>query len=221
MTAVDAYHTALGFQWLAIAIIPAVLIAPALVVARRERLALGTSGRGLIRTLICLEAVFGSITLIGIASIFAVVSMSAKMKAQDVVCSANVKALGIAFLLYSQDWDNTLPSASRWFDNSRQYLTKDERESVFRCPASVSNYGYALNSAVGGLSLDKVQAPMITVGLFESGSNRANDAGGVKLVTRETRHPGGLWFGYLDGHVRLCLRSKGWTRLGWPPQRSE
>jgi hypothetical protein len=221
LTAVDAYHIALGFQWLAIAIVPAVLIAPALVVARRERLALGTSGRGLLRTLICLEAVFGSITLIGMASIVGVVFMSAKMKAQDVGCSTNLKALGRALQLYTQDWDNTLPSASRWFDDSRQYLAKAERESVFRCPASASIYGYGLNSAIGGLSLDKIAAPMITVGLFESSSNRANDSGGVKLITKESRHSGGLWFGYLDGHVHFCQRSKGWSRLGWSPQQSE
>jgi prepilin-type processing-associated H-X9-DG protein len=221
LTAIDAYHTALGFQWLAIAVVPALAIAPALVVARRERLALGASGRGLIRTLVCLEAVFGTVALIGIASIVTVPLMSAKMKAQDIRCSDNVKALGQALLLYSQDWDEKLPPASGWYNGARQHLTKDAPEDVFQCPASISTYGYALNSAIGGLPLGKVTAPMITVGLFESSSNRANDAGGVQLVTREPRHSGGLWFAYLDGHVGFCLKRKGWTRLGWSPKQSD
>ena len=59
----------------------------------------------------------------------------ARESAYDVKCKSNLRQLGLALAMYSQDWDGRLPSARSWCDESPEDILKGEvgPEVGFRC----------------------------------------------------------------------------------------
>ena len=122
--------------------------------------------------------------------------------AQSIRCSQNLKSLSLALLQYSEDWDGRLPPADHWIDciDNARYLPVANRASLFHCPGATTPYGYALNSSVGGISLDTADFDHThTVLLFETDS-RVRNANGSKILLARKRH-GELNCSFCDGYV--------------------
>ncbi len=170
-----------------------------------------------VRPLVLVEAMLIGLSMVGLLCIYADLILSARIKAQDITCSHHVKDLSRAILLYVDDWDGTLPTTNRWLDSAQTHLLNVAAAEVAHCPATTSHFGYAINNQLGMLSVAKINAPMETVLLFESDSNRSNESGGANLVTTENRHGGRLWFSFTDGHASSRRPSVGWSELCWKP----
>jgi hypothetical protein len=162
--------------------------------------------------------VVGLIVLV-LAAILVPVFASAREKAREVSCLSNLKEQGLAALTYSQDWDNTLPAARGWMETLEPYVTKADNglhgasiQSRFQCPDAVANYsgtlknvyGYAYNSRLSRVKLDKVEAPAEMVMIFESSSLLRNADDPFRSVARPGRHYGGNVICFADGYARFA-----------------
>ena len=64
----------------------------------------------------------------------------ARQRADEIVCSGNLRQIGIAHLLYSTEWDSTPPvytSGSRWVDLLEPFLAaaqEDASKNIWVCP---------------------------------------------------------------------------------------
>ena len=116
---------------------------------------------------------------------------------QQQLCMKRMSDLSKATLLYVQDHDGRFPPADNWCDITRPYTLSDK---VYRCPAARHlRSGYAMNSALSGVSQTGVAEPWQTILLFDSGTGW-NAAGGQSLVAE--RHRGGANYSFADGHVQ-------------------
>lgn len=90
----------------------------------------------------------------------------AREKARTASCASNLKQIGLAVLMYSQDYDETLPMVwlddngtagyqsgdSTWAELIRPYVKNDQ---IYRCPSAsgddkTQTYHYAVNNAYYG-----------------------------------------------------------------------
>ncbi|MGO8676758.1 MAG: type II secretion system protein [Limisphaerales bacterium] len=135
------------------------------------------------------------IAIIGILSGMLLPSLGrAKTKAQNTVCVNNLRQLGIATRLYSEDNNNLLPSAEilptqpidprnplpRICDVLARYVgqsagTNTNRLSVFKCPMdkvglfAAEGSSYEWNMDLNGHRIDQTQTWHVTSTLSESG----------------------------------------------------
>lgn len=153
-----------------------------------------------------------------IAAILGPVFASARSNAREVVCVANVKQQAQALLFYTQDWDQTLPTAANWMDEIAPYMKKaedytsgtGERAAPFTCPVVDADkdyalklvYGYAYNSLLSKLRVEVIAAPSDAVMIFESSYVGKNAADPLSSIMRPGRHHGGDNVTYVDGHVK-------------------
>ncbi|MDR3706662.1 MAG: DUF1559 domain-containing protein [Capsulimonadaceae bacterium] len=142
-------------------------------------------------TLIELLVVIAIIAIL--AAILFPVFATAREKARRSTCLSNEKELGLAFMQYTQDFDETLPSSGfygyGWAGRIYPYVKSVQ---VFQCPddlhtlpanapAGAAPISYALNTQVGeyhqsggitpGFPISQFQAPASTVLLFEAQQN--------------------------------------------------
>ncbi len=121
-------------------------------------------------------------------------------------CQSHMKALGRAIVEYTQDWDETFPPAVNWSTLTSKYVSGGgfnvSAEEAPHCPEATSPYGYAFNSALGGVAIKNLKSPKETVLLFEADSTSLNAVGGKDQLTKTLRHYGknNFWFSY--GFVR-------------------
>jgi prepilin-type processing-associated H-X9-DG protein len=127
---------------------------------------------------------------------------SARAKAQKIACLSNVKQLGLAVLMYAQDWDDRFPSANHWGDAAIRYLEPQNVPTLLHCPVASSAYGYAFNQALDQLPVDKVSSPKQIVMLFEADATNRNTAGNRNLVAKPPRHSGEDNYLFADGHAK-------------------
>jgi prepilin-type processing-associated H-X9-DG protein len=165
------------------------------------------------------------VVLFGIYALWGVFQ-SARLKAEDVTCAEHMKQLGLAALMYAEDFDNRVPPSGRWVDRIYSYVKNDEgtKQELFQCPAAPRlDYGYAMNRAMSSENENSVAEPDTTVLIFESDSGGRNAEGSLPDVAR-TRHFGTSNFCYSDGHVEringYAVRAplEGWQGpLVWSP----
>ncbi len=110
--------------------------------------------------------------------------------------------LGLAFIQYVQDHDETMPDAAHWVDELMPYVMRDA--SVFHDPSTplAQKWGYAYNKNLSGKSIAMLQFPASTATFYEStaGVKNASDTG--ESVPRPDRHRGGTDYAFADGHVK-------------------
>ena len=91
--------------------------------------------------------------------------------AQQVICGANLKGLGNAFIVYTSDYDGQIPPADQWCD---LLITKsDVHPRSFICPSSDAIEGessYAMNINAVGKDIDELPANMVL--LFETDAGK-------------------------------------------------
>lgn len=138
---------------------------------------------------------------------------SARIMNHQATCATNVKQLTLGLLHYSQDWDENLPPAQQWATLSSAYGHQSPKAAVWHCPDASSPYSYAFNTALSGLSYNKMDAPALTVCLFEADASLWNAVGGRQQLEKAPRHPWGPHYGFADGHVKDSRANQ----MSWQP----
>ena len=120
-------------------------------------------GTGLAVTGIAIPAVM--IILIPVLAMLLAIMMPALSKvkhvAQRVVCETNLKGLGIAMIVYANDYDEMLPTEN-WCDLLIEEA--DVSPKSFICPESDAIEGessYAMNKNIAGMNLDALPANIV------------------------------------------------------------
>lgn len=133
-------------------------------------------------------------------------------------CLDNVHHLGIATLLYAQDYDERLPLPASWNEGLLSYVD----DNAFRCPTDKAKKlpSYALNRAVTPYSLWQLDSADTTVLLFESEAGK-DRAGGPELLLAAARHGQGITIGFLDGGARSMSRARAVALLWAPSVRAQ
>jgi prepilin-type N-terminal cleavage/methylation domain-containing protein/prepilin-type processing-associated H-X9-DG protein len=180
-------------------------------------------------TLIELLVVIAIIAIL--ASILFPVFSRARAKARQASCVSNMKQLALAFEMYAQDNDETMPGApnapagngayggwiwyptfgtpgSGYFDVTRGALYSYVRNrQIYMCPDDRTNSGcsYELNSNLRWAALAAIQSPADTLLLIpEDSFGTAND--GYFDVPQPDipirRHNDGMNLAYADGHAK-------------------
>jgi len=158
---------------------------------------------------IVIIAVVG-VTLFMIAVLAAIlfpVFSRARYAAMQESCHYNIKALGTAVDLYSNDWDNAYPPASKWCDSLGAYV-KDPM--WYKCPA-VQNLrcGFGFNSNLTKQS----QAPVPYLVLLYEADGGWNASGGPEAMITQPRHLGRSIL-FIDNHVSR-LMGNDTSQLKW------
>jgi prepilin-type N-terminal cleavage/methylation domain-containing protein/prepilin-type processing-associated H-X9-DG protein len=149
-------------------------------------------------TLIELLVVIAIIAIL--AAILFPVFAQARDKARSVSCLSNCRQIGMAFMQYTQDYDEFLPlttfpvAANTWTDTVQPYV---KNRGIFRCPSDISlnwtqpltgqsevrRSSYFLNAWMAGVqpygNLSAVSSPASVIYMAESAEN----------ITRDHFHP--------------------------------
>jgi len=116
------------------------------------------------------------------------------------MCQSNMKQMGLAFMQYSRDYDESFPLAPNWADALWPY---SKSKAIFHCPTrGDSQWGYALNNRAAQLKLFEMYVPADTVLAFESDANRMNAVDGGTSLPKVPLHPLGHTILFADGHVK-------------------
>jgi prepilin-type N-terminal cleavage/methylation domain-containing protein/prepilin-type processing-associated H-X9-DG protein len=134
-------------------------------------------------TLIELLVVIAIIAIL--AAILFPVFAKAREKARQTSCLANLKQIGLANLMYAQDYDERLaiswgggpPVGGVWMDILLPYI---KNVQIFTCPSDAANrwtgdryqgsyVGYGYNLLIPGLALAQINAPSVLAMFGDSG----------------------------------------------------
>ncbi len=179
-------------------------------------------------TLIELLVVIAIIAIL--AAILFPVFAQAREKARGAACQSNTKQLGIALLMYAQDYDEMFFGYYAGIDRkmllypytkSGQINADTKRDQVWFCPSTKNpdkEAGYGFNTFLNFQSMAAFGTPAERVMLCDTGLK--DTAAGVVLDLRtqvnapsvvpsgspsrpNPRHTNGLMVGLLDGHVKF------------------
>ncbi len=150
-----------------------------------------------------------------------------RQDAKRINCVSNLKQLGMAFLMYTHDYDNLLPhednsdpSGSCWFNVTTPYLNPNQNKSLVKqCPSYTGNinnsYSYKMNSSLETDTpipiifrhIDTINDLTKTVLILDGKTNSTNawqyDGASGTFVDRHNKG-GNLLF--IDGHVAWYLQ---------------
>lgn len=154
---------------------------------------------------------FGSVVVcgclivpVGIALILPIFIQS-RNQAQKSECMANLKALGTAEAMYTQDYDGLLMT-SAWMDGLLPYA---KREILFHCPAADQGrkirYGYAMSVDLVGKAESQIGDPATTVLAFDSIPMGRNAVSDISSLPEPPRHSNNVVL-YLTGQVKALPR---------------
>ena len=162
--------------------------------------------------LIVLVGCLGMIVAVGavLAAILFPVFLRSREKAVQSSCLSNLKQIGLAQLMYAQDYGETMALAPAWPDRLYPYINNAQ---VLQCPSaegtssptwSGGRVDYTMNSDVSGMQLKNIGLP----------ANVPIDYDGTAVVggrgTVAFRHNDGANCGYVDGHVKW-VHSGAWN----------
>lgn len=131
--------------------------------------------------------------------------------AHRMVCGTHLSELGKVMLLYAGDYDEKLPTPSKWCDLLVDYA--DINPQTFRCKGAPEGpCNYAMNENVPELG---ASAPPDMVLLFETHPGW-NQVGGPEILTTDYHQSEGCNVLFIDLHVEF-VRVQGLKDLRWKP----
>ena len=163
---------------------------------RKSRTAAEQHARRMTIMGITLISIFGALILAVVILTISAVKKYAAIGA----CMSNEKQIALAMLMWAEDHNKKLPSATTWAKDIMPY-TKNAK--ILRCLADDSNAkcSYAMNAALSGKKLDDIDDPLQTVILYETAHPGDSPSGGIADVLRPARHNDGNHYTFVDGHV--------------------
>lgn len=180
-----------------------------------------------------------AITIIAIlAAILFPVFAKAREKARQATCASNLKQIGMAFAMYSQDWEgypcvSTLGGAAGWWNGTLWYEAVNvyaNNRNIFKCPSawaqqawSIHSLAYGYNRQVGGytspatVSVAEINNPAGLVLVCDSDQNAVWDCMVKDSSTNRigSRHSDGLNLLFADYHVKWMLYDQANTATIW------
>ena len=115
------------------------------------------------------------------------------------MCISNSKSIAAGLSVYAADFDHHYPPASNWVVATDSYIKGRE---IYRCPASDSQFSYAMNEGVGAANIAQEKSPEYTVATFESTKGVINAHDKLHSFPRPGRHGEKSTVSYLDGHAK-------------------
>jgi len=137
----------------------------------------------------------------------------AKAKAQTVNTVSNLKQLGLAARMYSNDNQEKFPNAATWSDDLKKFVGSAKVYKAANDP-SPSPCSFAYNAKLSGMDEAKINPQ--TVLFFETDNGEWNQSGGPELLLRSPRSGGAYAIGFADGSVQQISTSR-LGSLRWEP----
>ena len=113
-----------------------------------------------------------------------------------------MSALSRGMLMYGNDWDDALPPAGRWMDATGPYV---QDESAYVSPAlegRATEYGYAFNLALAGVTTGTIEDPYNTVLIFDSSITTRNATAPTDSMANPPRYGTDNTISYANGRVK-------------------
>jgi len=142
-----------------------------------------------------LISIFSIVSIIAIlAAILYPVFSRAREKAMQAQCMSNLRQIGIALMMYTQDWDETFPGGEiNWEEQLGPYV---KNRLIFSCPADRNGPpSYQFNPSLRGVSLAGLPNLAETIAIFESDNGK----------TIAYRHNDGAIYCFADGHIKWLV----------------
>ena len=131
------------------------------------------------------------------------------------VCGSNMAAIGRAMLTYANDYNDMLPTPSKWCDLliEHGYVTKEQ----FKCQGAVRGpCNYAMNKNIEKIGMN---GPPDMVVLFETYPGW-NQVGGSEILTTANHRGEGCNMLYMDNHVYF-EKIEDLQKLKWEPDEAQ
>ncbi|MCJ7664343.1 MAG: DUF4190 domain-containing protein [Desulfobacterales bacterium] len=154
------------------------------------------------------------IVMVPFVAIFMAILMpaltQARFQAQRVVCTNNLKQLGLATIMYADDNNSKYPTSDKWCDLIKQYHKDDK---LYACPSvEQGKCTYAINKNLHEHGILGQRASELVL-LFESKPGW-NQSGGPEILSTENHQGKGCNILFSDGHVRF-VRVEDINELRW------
>ncbi len=137
----------------------------------------------------------------------------AKAKAQSISTVNNLKQLGLAARMFSNDNQEKFPNAETWSDDLKKFVSGTKVYKASNDP-SPSPCSFAYNAKLSGLSETKINPQ--TVLFFETDNAEWNQSGGPELLLTRPRSNGMYVIGFADGSVQQLSPAR-IRSLRWDP----
>ncbi len=136
----------------------------------------------------------------------------AKAKAQSINSVSQLKQLGLAARMYSNDHKDKFPNAQTWCEDLKQYLGNPQ---VYKAPndPGPGQCSYAYNQSLSGLDESKINPQTV---LFFEADGGWNQSGGSELMLTRPRSGGAYVIGLADGSVQQVSPARIGS-LRWEP----
>lgn len=170
-------------------------------------------------TLIELLVVIAIIAIL--AAILFPVFAQAREAARKTQCTSNMKQMGLATMMYAQDYDGGYPSVYDdtsgqriiWADKIRPYI---KNRDIFACPSGPNRV--TLNPAAGGYPADNVQATMYQMNMADGTHFPEGTYGSYPVTEAQFAHPASTAIFFESSNAWYChwLPNTGgdWSRSG-------
>ncbi|WP_309686853.1 hypothetical protein [Armatimonas sp.] len=122
---------------------------------------------------------------------------SARVKAQQTHCRANLKQLSAALLRYADAHKRHLPDADHWREAIQPYLKPGEENLA--CPNAKVGDGYAMEPRLSDADLDTLEFASQTILLYETDAPNQKP----RPLVAELRH-GAPNTAFADGYVKYA-----------------
>ena len=122
----------------------------------------------------------------------------------QIVCMVHLKSMAVSFILYSDDFDGSLPSVESWCDALGKYMLPEN----LICPGSDAKEGqssYAMNKYLDVRKLAELPPDLVLLFESEPGWNKA---GGPEILTMENHEGKGCSILFADGNVKFIGTDK-------------
>lgn len=154
------------------------------------------------------------IVLVPLVPCFMGVLMPALVRVRQIafrmVCGQNMSGLGMAMLIYANDYDDEFPTQTEWCDLLMKYA--DVPREQFRCKGALEGpCNYAMNKNVWNFSKRDVPPDMVV--LFETGPGW-NQVGGPEMLTTDNHQGEGCNILFADNHVEF-VKTEDLDKLKW------
>lgn len=126
------------------------------------------------------------------------------------VCGQNMSGLGMAMLIYANDYDDKFPTQTEWCDLLIKYT--EVPPEGFRCKGALEGpCNYAMNKNLENFSRE--DAPPDMVAFFETHPGW-NQVGGLEMLTTDNHQGEGCNVLFVDNSVRF-IKTRDIDKLKW------